>query len=465
MDDRRAEYLMQTAQALVNAAASGFLASEAMPIFRVETVAGPRAGAVRLFAGLGTGSLFRALSADRMALGRQFISWPFQGDPAVYLDGRAVRLEAPWSSELAEASIRLRAVCRQPKGAGRWVLGVNETGQTVIGALGDDTPNWLLGGTTGSGKTVALLSAGLQLSWDPSTRLVLIDGKLGAGLGPLVNLPGTVGPLATDVVTARDALGWVHGELQQRYRAIASDGEQMAGRFPRLVVLFDEFQEFTGDPAVAELLRRIVSRGRAARIHALLATQHPTVDAFGDDNASVKRNLPGRVALKVLDADASKVVVGAPTPRADRLQGAGDAYAIGHTIYRTQLVLVDHEDLDRAERHPPALEHWPEFEPASVGQEPTVNWSYTGEELAYALRAARRGDGRPTLEDDLERSGLGRPGTPRARRLLRLGREQLEALPYIGLALQEVAPKPVMVSPRTQPGQIVDVVPVGWRVD
>ncbi len=450
--DRRTELLTQMSQAIIRAAAAGVL-GDPIQVFRAEIVAGPRAGAVQLYAGLATGILFNALTADHSAMARQFIPWPFRGDPSVYLDGQALRVEAPWPKELAQDAVRLGAVCRQPKGNGRWVLGINEYGQTVIGSLNDATPNWLLAGTTGSGKTVALLSAGLQFSWDPLNRLVLVDGKLGAGLGSLANLPGVVGPLATDTVAARNALGWVYRELQQRYRIIAAEGEEASKRFNRLVILFDEFQEFTADSLVAELLRRIVSRGRAARVHTLLATQHPTVDAFGNDNGAVKRNLPGRIALKVLDAKASEVVVGAPAPRADRLTGAGDAYAIGGAIHRTQLVLVEHGNLERAERQPPVLNEWPEFQAGDVGQEMTVRWGYTGRELAYGLAAAYRGWGRPALVAALESAGLGRPGSERADRLLRLGREQMEGLPGVGLSLMEAEPRPVGI----RPGRIVDI--------
>ncbi|RLC83851.1 MAG: hypothetical protein DRJ03_15910 [Chloroflexi bacterium] len=455
--DQRADLLNQTAQSLMQAAGAGLITREPIYVFSAQPIVGPRAGALSIHAGLGTGKLCRALSADKAALARQFISWHFTGHPSVYLDGPALRIEAPWPSELAQDSIRLAAVCKQPKGNGRWVLGVNERGQNIIGKLDDETPNWLLGGTTGSGKSVALHNMGLQLSWDVGARQVLIDGKMGAGLGVLANLPGTVGPVATDVITARDALGWVYAQLEERYRAIAAEGEQAAARFPHLVTLFDEFQEFTGDAAVLELLRRIVNRGRAARIHTILATQHPTIpDAFGDDS-TIKRNLPGRVALKVLDAKASEVIIGGPVPRADRLAGRGDAYTIGGAINRVQLLLVDHRDLDQAERQPPPLETWPEFEPSAIGQEPTVQWAYTGEQLAYGLKAAHQNDGRPALQMALEKAGLGRPGSTRAARLLRLCREQLEVLEELGLGLKQVAAKPYMDSPGTHPGQIIDV--------
>ena len=470
MADKRAELLMETANALIQATAASVLTNEPLRVFRAETIAGPRAGAVRLFAGLDAGTLYRTLAADRAAVARQFISWRFFGEPEVYMDGRAVRVEAPWPPELAQDTIRLKSVCRQPKGNGRWVLGINEIGQTIIGALNDRTPNWLIGGTTGSGKTVALLSAGLQLSWDPSTRLVLLDGKMGSGLFPLVNLPGVVGPLATDVDTIRDALGWVYNELLQRYGEMSRQGERVAQHFPHILVLFDEFQDATTDPTVAELISRIVSKGRAARIHAILATHHPTVDAFGEDKRATRRNLPGRIALKVLDAKASEIVIGAPIPRADRLTGAGDAYTIGaHMVHRTQLVLVEQGDLEEEERQPPILDTWPPFRAEDLGQQtPGPRWSYNGEELAHGLAAAHQEWGRPRLQESLDQAGLGRPGSVRADRLLRLCREQLAELHKLGFRLDkvmdvvdeggEVSVDNGSNHKGTWPGEIVDVI-------
>lgn len=427
----RRDLLEQTARSLVSAAAQGAFGTP-IPILRAEMIDGPRAGAVRLFAGWHTGLLLRALAADDGALARQFIPWEFQ-DVQVFLDGRAVRVEAPWPPELATTAIRLREIGLKPRGDGRWTIGVDERGRTVIGSLSHTTPHWLLAGTTGSGKTTALLGAALQFSCDPQTRMVLVDGKGGEGLGPLRNLPGVIGPLAADPISARNALAWVHRELQRRYAILASDRD---ATFPRLVVLFDEFQEFTGDPMTAELLRRIVLKGRAASIHCLLATQHPTVRMFGEDGGAVKRNLPGRLALRVLDAKASEVAVGGPVPRADRLTGAGDAYAIATQTVRVQVALVERRDLEDTERAEPELEDFPPAGSDDLGQEvEEPRWSYSGEELAVALAAVVRGWGRNRLQDALAARGLGRPGSVRADRLLRLARETLEALDGMGLGL------------------------------
>jgi len=131
----------------------------------------------------------------------------------------------------------------------------------------------------------------------------------------------------------------------------------------------------------------------------------------------------------VMDYDASRVAVGGAQPRADHLLGAGDAYAIAPTgLHRAQLAYVDNRDFDRAERTDPLLEDWPEFEAEDLGQEPKVNWSYTGAELGVALVSAVKGEGRPALMKRLEAHGLGRPGSERAARLLNIGREQRDWL-------------------------------------
>ena len=435
-NDPRQMYLQQTVQALQNVLARGLVGEPLQA--QAEVVVGPRAGAVLLYTGLGAGGVLRYFAADHAAAARQFIGWSFTGEPGVFMSGRAVRIEAPWPDALADTEVRLDRVGGSPKGQGRWKAGIDERGRVITAGVSDHIPHWLISGTTGSGKTVALRAAGYQFSQDADqNRIVLIDGKFGSGLGVLHGLPGMVGPVATDVPTARDALAWVNRQMQQRYEKLTSAGEQVLSGLPRIVVLFDEFQELVSDPAVRELTRRLLAQGRAANIHVLMGTQHPTIDAFGDDG-SLKRNLVGRIALKVTDAKASQVALGDSLPRADRLAGKGDAYVVapGH-VYRAQMVLVDHRELDPAPRCDPLLREWPESQPQDYGQEPTVRWSYTGAELAQGLIAALRGWGRRNLMQSLANAGLGRPGADRASRLLVLGREQFAALAAAGYGLSE----------------------------
>jgi hypothetical protein len=420
-------YLRKTAEALVLAAQQGVF-GRPIQVLGAETIAGPRAGAVRLYAGLQSGLLYRILSAQDCALARQFIAWPFPS-VQVYFDGAAVRVEAPWPPELATKTIYLRNICRNPRGKLRWAVGVDEIGRTVIGGFSDSAPHWLVAGTTGSGKTTALLTVAYQLTQDPQARLVLLDGKGGASLAPLANAPNVLGPIATSVEEARAALRWVWGELQRRYASLAQGDGDLG---PGLCVIMDEFQEFAEDPYVAELLRRIVLSGRAAKVHCLLSTQHPTIKAFGGQSA-IKRNLPGRLALRVLDGRASEVVIGASVPRADALTGAGDAYVVTTRIHRVQVAMVGREDWDALPRTEPEIPSWGDYH-SDLGAIPEPRWSYSPAEVACGLVAAYQGWGRVRLLSLLQRIGAG-AGSIRADRLLSLGRATLSALSELGYEL------------------------------
>ncbi len=417
--DPRHTLLQQWAGAIDQAARLGALSGDKPIVIReIGTIAGPRAGALEFDAGLDSGRLLRALAADDMALTRQFVPWPFVGQPAVYMQGRYVRLEAGWEDSLAQKSISVRQMNARPHGSGRWLCGMNERGRAVILHLSDLAPHFLIAGTTGSGKSVCLRSIVTQLS-QRGDRLVLIDGKFGEGLRGLDHLPGIVGPLAADVDTARAALAWILAEIVKRY----TNGEQET---TRLVVVVDEVQELISDSAIVEMIRRIAAQGRAAQTSIILATQHPTAKAFGDD-ASIKRNVTGRIALRTVDYKASEVAIGQATPRADWLLGAGDAYAVvPGQVQRVQIAYMERREIERLLTAQPTLTTWPEYVAESLPNTSAVPFS--GAELAVSLINAYQGHGRPALVKALEVSGLSKPGNVRAERLLKLGREQLEAL-------------------------------------
>jgi len=238
----------------------------------------------------------------------------------------------------------------------------------------------------------------------------------------LDHLPGVIGPLVTTIDEARAALAYAAAEMRRRYDQHITDA-------PIWAVVIDEIQELSNDPACVELIRQLTAQGRAARVHVVLATQHPINDAFGD--STIKRNVTGRIALRVSDAKASEVSIGQSTPRADWLLGAGDAYAITPgNIQRTQIAYIAKPDIDRACIAQPAISVWPDF----VSEQALPSGAtFTGAELAISLAAAYRGDGRPAMIKALEAAQLGKPGGDRARRLLGIGRDQLAALRDGGL--------------------------------
>jgi len=413
----KAALLNDFATRVVKAASGGLLDKRPIEIRQVRTVAGPRAGALQVDAGLDAGRLLRVLSRDDCALLRQFVPWNFAGHPAAFMAGRWVRVEAGWSPELAESDIPLRALGPYPHGGGRWVLGKNEHGRTVAAGLNlDRTPHWLVSGATGAGKTVALRSAVCQLAADPHNRLVVVDGKRGASFRGLA-MAGMVGPVATRPDDWRAALVWAASAMRTRYDDPGGPG--------RLVVVVDEVQEvILADPAAAEAVRRLVVLGRDAAVHCLLATQHPIVKALG--GPTVTRNLVGRLALRVADYDASRVAVGGSTPRADHLLGRGDAYAVAPTAcQRVQVAYTTAVDLEGV-AGAPEWDAWPEVDAADLGTAPKGRPSKWPEppEVGAAIAAAADGQrGRPWLQQAIVSQGLPRPGCGRTDRLLHLGRE------------------------------------------
>jgi len=307
---------------------------------------------------------------------------------------------------------------------GRWTVGINEHGARVTASLRDSNPHALVAGTTGSGKSMALKVASLGLS--ETCRLVLIDGKRGESLLSCENLPGVVGPVATDIEMARDALGWTLGEMNRRYDRIArGDHLKFSAHdegLGRVVVVFDEFQAFTTDTNIADMMSTLTAQGRAAGVHMIAATHHPVVDAFGD--STTRRELVMRYALRVTDAKASEVALGMSVPRADRLAMNGDGWllASSNVCHRVQGAFVDEEDLEKASTSEPELIDWPEFVAEDVGQERHTRFEPArADEIALAIRAAQSGAGRPTLVRMFEEAGLDVPGTDRMRRIQRMG--------------------------------------------
>lgn len=423
---KRRELLNKWADNLVKAAQSGALGGQPVQLYRVELLAGPRVAGLWINAGLATGKLLRLLSADESALVRQFIPWEFPGEPAIYMSERYIAIEVGWPKGLAEEVIPLSTLPQRVKRSGYFVAGKNAIGQTIVLGLDDRHPHFLIAGATGSGKSNALKCAVVQLA-QQGHSIILLDGKWGEGLGELKRLRGLVGPLATESNEIRNALGWAYREMRERY-------EKPVLRERKLVIVFDEFQEYTGpqgDPLITELLRSLVARGRAAGIHLLLATQHPSIRTFGDP--SIRRNLSGRIALRVEDSKTSEIVVGAPQPRADRLLGLGDSYCIVPGLfYRTQIALVTRGDIAKASDGGPQMESWPEFRAEEIsGQLPREPGRpqefFTPEELALALEAASEGRGRPGFIQMLREAGCSM-GTERALRLMKLGREILRVL-------------------------------------
>jgi len=354
--------------------------------------------------------------------------------PLVYLYGPCIRIEVAWPAGLEKDTIYLHEMSNRPLdkiGAdGMWLAGMTQDGTTVFSKLDNVFPHMLVSGASGAGKSVALQSMVYQLSQDDRNQLVLIDGKNGHGLNCVGGCKNVVGPVATDLYDARSALQWTINQMEYRYEH-EQDGDKFLNEQPRIIIVIDEFQEITdganADPASIEMIRRLAVQARAARIHLVMGTQSPNMDAFG--HQSTRKNLPNRVAFRVESPGASQVALGTTEVSASNLTGKGDSYCIlsGYGPIRVQFAFVDREVLRRENTRPPMMEAWPVFDPEALHALP----GYDVEQVATGLQIAAAGKGRPALEAI---SGL---GSTRARGLLRVSRELWEALEERGFSYVE----------------------------
>ena len=200
----------------------------------------------------------------------------------------------------------------------RCYLGVSSGGSLNIG-LSEHGPHWLLGGTTGAGKSQLLRSLVLSaaLRYPPERLgLILVDFKGSAGLGPLAQLPHALSVLSNfDVSAVERALGFLRADIHRREVDLQALGVnsyrdylascQAAGttpRYPELLIVVDEFRMLIDSmpDAMAELMR-IATIGRSLGLHLVLATQRPQ----GAISQDIRANIATSICLRVASAQDS----------------------------------------------------------------------------------------------------------------------------------------------------------------
>lgn len=200
----------------------------------------------------------------------------------------------------------------------RCYLGISSGGSLNIG-LSEHGPHWLLGGTTGAGKSQLLRSLVLSaaLRYPPERLgLILVDFKGSAGLGPLAQLPHALSVLSNfDVSAVERALEFLRADIHRREVDLQALGVnsyrdylascQAAGttpRYPELLIVVDEFRMLIDSmpDAMAELMR-IATIGRSLGLHLVLATQRPQ----GAISQDIRANIATSICLRVASAQDS----------------------------------------------------------------------------------------------------------------------------------------------------------------
>ncbi len=240
-------------------------------------------------------------------------------------------------------------------------LGRTPNGKDLIEDLGQ-MPHMLVGGSTGSGKSVFLFSMlAAMLMTHPNKedlQLVLSSSKLEdfihfEGLPHLYS-----GSVISDAIEATHVIKEVifeeserRGKLLANARVanIAEYNKIASEKLAPIVVVIDEFADLADQleskkeqNAFYKPVQRIAQAGRSRGIHLVICTQRPEAKLVP---STTKAQLNGRVALRVNDGISSRMIIEAPD--AQYLQKHGDMiYKNGDVIERAQGYLIDIPELD-----------------------------------------------------------------------------------------------------------------------
>jgi len=277
-----------------------------------------------------------------------------ENPPLISPQAGYVSVDLPRSDrEIANFRDYIQAEKLPPTASVKIAIGVNLNGELIEADLSDpNTCHFLVGGTTGSGKSEFLRSLLLSLLYRHSPnylKIALVDPKR-------VTFPEfeKMRWLYTDVVkdgeSAIELMTKLVTEMEKRYQLfetakcadIKAYNEQSSKPLPRLVCIFDEYADFMTEKEIRDALessiKRLGAMARAAGIHLIIATQRPEAKVV---TPLIRSNLPGRVALRTASEADSAIVLGGDKKTAAYLLGKGDLlYQVGANLQRLQSLLA-----------------------------------------------------------------------------------------------------------------------------
>ncbi len=246
----------------------------------------------------------------------------------------AIGIEVPTDTP---TPVMLRECLESPEfknAAGRltFVLGKDVTGNVRVADLAK-MPHLLVGGSTGSGKSVGLNVLITSLIYRNSPRelkFLMIDPKK-VELSLYAGIPHLASPVVTNPKQAPSVFKQAIREMESRYDKFARLGTRnIEGynakvdeleKLPYWVLVVDELADLmmTSGPEIETGICRLAQLARATGIHLVIATQRPSVNVI---TGTIKANISSRIAFAVNSAVDSRTIL--DQVGADRLIGRGD---------------------------------------------------------------------------------------------------------------------------------------------
>lgn len=256
-----------------------------------------------------------------------------------FVDRGAVVLEVPKTDderyEVLTSSLWTKAPWEQDQ---LYVpLGEDINGDVVgIDFSSANSPHVLIGGATGSGKSVLIetILRGATREFSPEAlRLHLVDPK-GTELIDFENSPHLEGSIGFSSEDAIELLERAVEEMQRRYELFRAarvrslidyNAAADVSPLPWWLLVLDEYADLTSDPddkgRIERSLKRLAQKARAAGVHLLVATQKPSAEVI---STTVRSNLPAQIALRVKTSSDSRIIM--DEAGAESLAGKGDAF-------------------------------------------------------------------------------------------------------------------------------------------
>ncbi|NHM15624.1 DNA translocase FtsK [Eggerthellaceae bacterium zg-887] len=244
----------------------------------------------------------------------------------------------------------------QQAGAGplEVAIGKDVEGHCIVSDLAK-MPHLLIGGTTGSGKSVSIngmIMSILMRATPAEVRFIMIDPKR-VEFTPYNGIPHLYVPVVTEPKEAASALSWGVAEMERRLKVFSKVGSRNIGQYnakvqraqeeaqaavergeeapeadpnlteelPYIVIIIDELADLMMNVGkeVEYSISRIAQLARAAGIHLIVATQRPSTNVV---TGLIKANITNRIAFNVASGIDSRVIL--DTPGAENLIGLGD---------------------------------------------------------------------------------------------------------------------------------------------
>ena len=240
-------------------------------------------------------------------------------------------------------NVLLGDVLKEVKGGPlEMAIGKDVEGNAIVCDLAK-MPHLLIGGTTGSGKSVginAMIMSMLMRATPSQVRFIMIDPKR-VEFTPYNGIPHLYVPVVTEPKEAASALSWGVAEMERRLKvfskygarniaqdnekiragSVEEDGAQVTDELPYIVIIIDELADLMMNVGkeVEFSIARIAQLARAAGIHLIVATQRPSANVV---TGLIKANITNRMAFNVASGLDSRVIL--DVSGAESLIGNGD---------------------------------------------------------------------------------------------------------------------------------------------